>query len=80
MTGKDLIMYVLRCNLENEQILKVGESLKLITTDEVAAETKVGPATIRVWHERGDIPGIKIDNSLYFLKRVVEEKEDCKIE
>ena len=66
MTGKDLIIYILQNDLENERILN------LLTVDEAAVKFNVGPATIRVWFEYDVISGIKIGNELYILSNKKE--------
>ena len=61
MTGKDLIIYILQNNLENERILD------LMTIDEAALKFNVGPATIKIWYEYDVISGIKFGDELYIL-------------
>lgn len=65
MTGRDLIIYILENNLENEPIYKDGKILGFISTKEAALEFGVGFATIELWFELGIIPGIKIGEELY---------------
>ena len=46
MTGRDLIIYILANNLENEPVFKDGKFVGFMTVTEAAAELKVGVATI----------------------------------
>ncbi len=68
MTGKDLIIYILQNNLENEEVIKNGIFVWFMTEEEAAIEFNVGVATIRAWYEVGLLPGVKIGNSIFFLK------------
>lgn len=61
MTGKDLILYILQNNLENEPVCKDGKFLGFKTIAEVAEENGVGKETVRVWIERKMIPYVKIE-------------------
>ena len=68
MTGKDLIFYILQNDLENEEVIKNGVFVWFMTEEEAAIEFNVGVATIRAWYEVGLLPGVKIGNSIFFLK------------
>ena len=68
MTGKDLIIYILQNNLENENVIKNGVFLWFMTAEEAAVEFGVGVATIKAWYEVGLLPGVKIGDSIFFLK------------
>lgn len=61
MTGKDLILYILQNNLENEPVFKDGKFLGFKAIAEVAEENGVGKETVRVWIERKMIPYVKIE-------------------
>ena len=50
MTGRELIVYILKNNLENENIFNPGEDLEgciFIREDRAAADCGVGVATIK---------------------------------
>lgn len=73
MTGRDLIIYILKNELEDETV-------SFMTMSEAAVKFHVGIETIRVWIQRGQIPYIEIiniDNARceYFIpeKAVVKE-------
>lgn len=65
MTGKDLIIYILSNNLENEPVYKDGKLLGFLTAAEAAAKFEVGVATVDLWWEFGLLDGIKIGDTLY---------------
>lgn len=65
MTGRDLIIYILSNNLENEQIFKDGKFIGFITTSEAAEKLGVGVATIRVLFEQGRLHGVTIGQEIY---------------
>jgi hypothetical protein len=46
MTGRDLIIYILANNLENEPVFKDGTFIGYITVEEAAARINMGVATI----------------------------------
>lgn len=53
MTGRDLIIYILSNNLENESVFKDGKFVGYMTPREAAAKMNVGVATIYVWIAQG---------------------------
>ena len=63
MTGRDLIIYILENNLENEILINI------MTVEEAASKYEVGPATIKLWYKLDTISGIKIRDELYILKK-----------
>lgn len=65
MTGKDLILYILQNNLENEEILNPGGSVAFVSEVDLAAYNGVGIATIHAWYERGDFTGFKIGDVVF---------------
>ena len=74
MTGKELILYILQNNLEDTVVLEDGFFVGFMTEGETAAKFGVGVATIRAWHYYGKINGLKIGDSLYFLKDVADPR------
>ena len=74
MTGKDLIIYILENNLENEMIIKDGVFIKLMNEEEAAIKFQVGIATIKAWYECGILKGTKIGDSIFFLRDMTEPK------
>lgn len=68
MTGKELILFILQNNLENETIIKDGVFVWLMDEEEAASKYGVGVATIKAWHAYGMLRGTKIGGHLYFLR------------
>lgn len=77
MTGKDLIIYILENNLENEQVFKDGELLGFMSVELAALKFGVGTTTIKVWADLNIIPYIKIGDTIYIPANSVK-KEDNK--
>ena len=74
MTGKELIIYILSHNLENDEVIIDGKLVGFMDEDETAAMFGVGPATIKLWHDWGWIKGVTIGGKLYFPQNVKVEK------
>lgn len=64
MTGKDLIIYILQNNLENEDVFKD----RFMDLETAATKFNVGVETIKTWATFGHLKSIKIDNQIYILK------------
>lgn len=79
MTGKDLIVYILQNNLENEMIFQDGAFIGFLNEEEVAAKFKVGLETIRVWQSRGMLKGFTFGDSVYFRKDVSDPRNSLTI-
>ena len=65
MTGRDLIIYILSNNLENEEVIKDGKLMGWTAVGEVAAKMNVGVATVLVWIAQQHINTITIGDTLY---------------
>lgn len=64
MTGRELIVYILENNLQDEEIFKDGKFVGFITADEAAAKLNVGVATIYAYIKMGKIHAIATDKVL----------------
>lgn len=60
MTGKELILYILLNDFEDEEIDKDGKLVGFITIEEMALKRSVGVETVRTWIELGQIKSITI--------------------
>ena len=77
MTGLELIIYILRNNLENEVIIdENGDLHGFLTEAEVAAKFDVGPETVRIWHLLNKLKGIRLGDSLYFHKDIADPRKE----
>lgn len=65
MTGKDLIIYILANNLENELVFDNGRFIGFITVGEAAVKMNVGYATIYAWIMQGRIDSVQIGNEVF---------------
>ena len=64
MTGRDLIIYILKNNLENEPVFKDGKFIGFLTDVEVARKMNVGTATIHALIKEHRLEGVTIGNSV----------------
>ena len=78
MTGRELIIYILQNNLENEVLIKDGVFIWLMNEEEAAVKFNVGVATIKPWYVCGMLSGTKIGDHLYFLRNVNDPRKDEK--
>lgn len=65
MTGRDLILYILENNLENEKVFDNGRFLGFLTAAEFAAKWDVGEETVRLWVDLGYVDGMIVYDELY---------------
>lgn len=80
MTGKELVIYILQNDLENETVIKDGIFIWLMDEGEAAAKFNVGISTIRAWYICGMLSGTKIGDCLYFLRNASDPRKDDKHE
>ena len=80
MTGRELIMYILQHNLEDEIVFKDGNFVWCMTEEEAAVKFGVGVAQIKAWYACGMLSGTKIGDHLYFLRNVSDPRKDDKHE
>lgn len=79
MTGRELIVYILANNLEDEPVFKNGKFIGFITASEAAVKMDVGVATIYTWIHQGRMSGILIGDVVYIpadFKLSAKEVED----
>lgn len=65
MTGKDLIIYILENNLENEEMFKDGKFMGFMSVDEAAVKFNVGIYTVCYWLANSMIPCIQLGTEFY---------------
>lgn len=75
MTGKDLIIYILENNLENEVVLKDGFFAGFMDQNEAAAKFNVGVWTICTWYSIGALDGFQVGDKLYFMKNARDPRK-----
>ena len=74
MTGKDLIIYILHNNLENEELFSDGRFLGLLNAEETAVRFGVGTATVQLWYATGMLDGFNIAGTIFFRKDVADPR------
>lgn len=74
MTGRDLIIYILQNNLEDEVVLKDGLFVGFMDEYEAATKFGVGVETIRVWHSLKMLDGFQFGDKLYFLQNAKDPR------
>jgi excisionase family DNA binding protein len=75
MTGRDLIIYILQNNLEDEPVFEDGKLLGFVTAGEVAEEMDVGVATVYVWIHQKRLDGVFIGGKIYIPANYVLKPE-----
>ena len=78
MTGKDLILYILENDLENEVVLKDDTFIGFMRAEEAAVKFGVGINTIKAWFSLGKLKGIRIGDSIFLLKNVPDPRKEVK--
>lgn len=76
MTGKDLIIYILQNNLEDEPVVKDGKFIGLLTDIELAARLDVGVAAVHAMIKLGAIDSVQIGCSTYIFDKFQELRGD----
>lgn len=75
MTGRDLIIYILQNNLEDEVVLKDGVFVGFMDENEAAVKFDVGIWTIRAWYMIGSLKGYRVGNKLYFPRDMQDPRK-----
>ena len=79
MTGRDLIIYILQNDLEDEPVYKDGSVLGFMTVAEAASKFDVGTATVRLWCSFGMLDSVRIGNQIYIpVNAKPNQKESTK--
>ena len=67
MTGRELILYILQNNLENEQVFGDDRLNIFLTDKEAAVKYEVGVATIHAMYVCDILKGFTIGDTLYIV-------------
>lgn len=77
MTGREIIMYILENNLENEEFNNSSVFIDYITTGEAAIKFNVGYATIKAWIDEDKIHGaINVDGKIYIPRTTKDPRKE----
>lgn len=72
ITGRDLIIYILQNNLEDESVFKDGKFVGFISTAEAAARFEVGEETVKTWYKLDVLKGIEVGNELFIAADILK--------
>lgn len=75
MTGRDLIIYILKNGLENEPVFQNGNLLGFMNTLEAAMKFGVGTSTIDTWIRLGKLESISIGEIKLIPANAINPKE-----
>ena len=62
MTCRELIIYILQNNLEDEPVIKNGSFVGFLNEVQVAEKFGVGVETVRIWAKLNMIPHANVDH------------------
>lgn len=65
MTGRELIIYILNNNLEDEPVYENGRLFGFMTVEQAAAKMGVGPEAIKVWVRLGRLSCVTIGDTMF---------------
>lgn len=66
MNGRDLIVYIMQNHLEDEEVLKDGRVMGLVSDMELAVKFHTGVESVRTLMSMTHTPSVKIDNTMYY--------------
>ena len=75
MTGRDLILYILENNLEDELIFDKGKLIGFMDITTAAEKFEVGLSTVKAWMDMGKLPFIRI-GSYFFIPALAQNPKD----
>lgn len=76
MTGRELILYILSNNLEDEEVFKDGKFIGFLTAGEAAEKMNVGIATIYVLVSQQKLDGVLFRDALFIPANAVRKGND----
>lgn len=76
MTGRELILYILENNLEDEAVFEDGRFIGFMTIFEAAERMNVGVPTVQVWISQGKIEGELIGDMIYIPANFIPPIEE----
>ena len=78
MTGRELILYILENNLEDEPVIKDDKIMGFLTSLEASAKFNVGIGTVDAWASLGYIDAVWfMDELLIPVNTKVKENNDA---
>ena len=78
MTGRELIIYILKNGLEDEPVLKGGKFVGFMTAEELATKLGTGVATVKTWVRLNRIEAGYVTPGVYipvnFMKTLTQQE------
>lgn len=76
LTGRELIIYILKHGLEDEPVFKDGKFIGFMTLDEAAAKMNVGKATVEAWAKLDTmaLDSIKVVEGIYISGNIFKKE------
>lgn len=75
MTGKELIVYILENDLVNEEMIKDGIPIWLMSVGEAAYKFNVGVFTINTWANMDQIEHEIVNDQLYIYRNAKDPRD-----
>ena len=75
MTGRDLIIYILKNHLEDQEVFEGGKILGLLSVGQAAEKFNVGEETVKCWFAIGQIDGVAIGKEIYIFPDAKPERK-----
>lgn len=75
MTGRELIIYISKNHLEDQEVFKDGTILGLLSVGQAAEKFNVGEETVKCWFAIGEIDGIAIGKEIYIFPDAKPERK-----
>lgn len=72
MTGRELIIYILRNGLEDEPVFGEDSLFDFMSEGDFAARMEVGVATVRTWIEMEFLTAVCIGGTYYIPRKYTE--------
>lgn len=65
MTGRDLIIYILKNGLEDKPVIENGRLVGFLTVEEAALKLGFGVNTVRTMIDMGHVDSVSIGDAVY---------------
>lgn len=75
MTGRELIIYILKNHLEDKEMFENGRVTGFLYPIDFAVKKRVGLNTVLAWVESGMVPSVKICGHTYIPENAEVKKQ-----
>lgn len=80
MTGRDLVVYILKNGLEDKPVFENGKFIGFMAVNEAAEKMNVGVATVHAWFHQGQVPGVLVRDGIYIPANITSPIGERSIE